>query len=112
MYARRPSSFLGRTSRLSQASAPSNGPPARRIVKGVKESGGPSRRHPEAFGRGLADTLRTYASVLAWADREADATRIRQESEAMMEQRALEDSIMSSTARPHSRLQGAPGTVR
>ena len=38
MYARRSSSFFGRTSRLSQASVPSNEPRARRIVKGVKES--------------------------------------------------------------------------
>ncbi len=35
----------------------------------------------------------TYASVLEWAGREADAARIRQESEAMTEEKALEDSI-------------------
>ena len=51
------------------------------------------RRHPEDFSRGLAGALRTYASVLEWVGREADAARIRQESEAMTEETALEDSI-------------------
>ena len=37
--------------------------------------------------------LGTYASVLEWAGRQADAARIRQESEAMTEETALEDSI-------------------
>ena len=54
---------------------------------------GPPRRRPEDFSRGLAGALRTYASVLEWAGREADAARIRQESEAMTEKTALEDSI-------------------
>ena len=52
-----------------------------------------ARRRPEDFGRGLAGALRTYASVLEWAGRKADAARIRQESEAMTEETALEDSI-------------------
>ena len=51
------------------------------------------RRRPEDFSRGLAGALRTYVSVLEWAGREADAARIRQESEAMTEDKALEDSI-------------------
>ena len=52
-----------------------------------------ARRRPDDFSRGLAGALGTYASVLEWAGREADAARIRQESEAMTEETALEDSI-------------------
>ena len=51
------------------------------------------RRRPEDFGQGLAGALQTYASVLEWAGKEADAARISRESEAATEQRALEDSI-------------------
>ena len=55
---------------------------------------GPPRRRPEDFSQGLAGALRTYASVLEWAGREADAARIRQENAAMTEEKALED-VMS-----------------
>ena len=60
---------------------------------------GPPRRRPEDFSRGLAGALRTYASVLEWAGREADAARIRQESEAMTEQRALPPPLSSTPQR-------------
>ena len=54
---------------------------------------GLARRHPEDFARGLAGALGTYASVLEWAGKEADAARIRQEIKDVTEDVALETSV-------------------
>lgn len=46
----------------------------------------PARRRAEAFSQGLTDALGTYASVLQWTGKEADAARIRQEREEVFRQ--------------------------
>jgi len=67
--------------------------PGQETVARTLNLGKPPRRLAILQLDGLAGALRTYASVLEWAGKEADAARIRQESEAATEQRALEASI-------------------
>ena len=51
-----------------------------------------ARKRPETFNQGLADTLGTYASILQWSGKEAEAARIRQEIKDVTLQMEIEAS--------------------